>query len=138
MQQKTTWMLYLSFGISIIIQTNSCKKDYSLKEEWIFINETDSTISYFPSRNELNIPPNGTIIYNTNEDAGKDVAVEDLSSPINADIIYYGLTMCDTLKNSQEGPLNIKNYNTEKLGRNNFKHTYRYTKTMMLKADICK
>jgi hypothetical protein len=138
MQQKITWMLYLSFGISIIAQTYSCKKDHGLKEEWIYINETDSAISYFPSINYLNIPAKGTAVYKSNEESNKDVSVESLSPPIRAvSIIYYGTNSCDSI-NIGEGPRSVKNYQTEKLGTNNFRLTYRFTKAMLLKADSCK
>jgi hypothetical protein len=136
MQQKITWMLYLSFGISIITQTYSCKKDHGLKTEWIYINETDSAISYFPERTILNIPPRGSALYKSNIESDKDVSVESISPPMSADIIYFG-TKCDTIS-IQEGRNNIKNYQTEKLGTNNFKLTYRFTKAMLLKADSCK
>jgi hypothetical protein len=138
MQQKITWMLlYLSFGISIITQTYSCRKDHGLKTEWIYINETDSAISYFPSSNYLNIPAKGTTVYKSNIEASKDVSVGNISPEFNARIIYYGSNYCDSI-NIDEGPRNIKNYQTEKLGTNNFRLTYRFTKAMLLKADSCK
>lgn len=141
MQQKIIWMLFLIFGISIIANIIACKKDYALTVEWVYINETDSSISFFPPRINFNLNPNSSFSEIEITEADRNVDINTVGVPLNVDVIFYNNSLCDTLSGKAKtelGPANIENYEVEKKGENNFKCTYRFTSETMRQAKLCK
>ncbi len=68
---------------------------------------------------------------------------ESFVPPINATIVFYDNIKCDTFKiglnsNLYDGPLGMANYESKKLGTNNFEFTYRFTEEDYLNALDCK
>jgi hypothetical protein len=141
MQQKIIWMLFLIFGISIIVNISACRKDYALTIEWVYINETDSSISYFPPRIDFNLNPNSSFSEIEITEANQNIDINNVGVPLNVDVIFYNNRLCDTLNGKSKlelGPANIENYEVEKKGENNFKCTFRFTDETMKRAKICK
>jgi hypothetical protein len=140
------WMNYLLFGISpILLFGIGCirKVDYSLKAKWVYINETGYNITYYPNRSAFNVKPHDTTIYYQDDTGPKDISAEEYIPPLNAYIIFYDNIKCDTFKigpnsNSDDGPLGTANYESKKLGTNNFEFTYRFTEEDYLNAQDCK
>lgn len=141
MQQKTIWMLYLICGISLAFMLSNCRKDYALKVEWVYINETDSSITFSPPRVNINLIGKDTFVYTESTEAEKDVDIKNVGNPLNVDVIYFGSTKCDTLTGKTGkslGPASIDNYQVEKRKANDFKCTFRFTQEMLLNAKPCK
>jgi hypothetical protein len=141
MKQKIKWILFLIFGISIIANFSACRKDHALTVEWVYINETDSSISFFPPRINFNLNPNSSFSEIETTEANQNVEINDVGVPLNVDVIFYNNNLCDTLNGkskSELGPAYIENYTVEKKGDNNFKCTFRFTDEAMKRAKICK
>lgn len=146
MGRKITWMCFLIFGSSIIIffSTSCKKKDYQVKANWIYINETGHNITFRPdSWSNFNVKPYDTTFYFQNGDGGNDITEMSYVSPLNAEVIYYDNFKCDTLKqgikpNLGDGPLGMANYVSKKLGERYYEFTYRFTEKQYADAKTCK
>lgn len=141
MQQKIIGILFLIFGISIIAHISACKKDAALTVEWVYINETDSSISFFPPRSNFNLNPKSSYSETAITEADQNIDIHQVGLPLNVDVIFYNNSLCDTLngKSAAElGPANIDNYVVEKQGDNNFRCTFRFTNEIMRRAKPCK
>lgn len=142
MEQKITWMHYLVFGISsvIILVAHSCNKDsdYSVKAEWIYINETKHIITYLPENtwNEFNIPSQDTTIYYQNTDGPENVTAESYVPPINAEVVIIDSTKCDT--SLAESLKEITSYENRKIGERNYRFIFRFTDKNVSNAIDCK
>lgn len=147
MQQKKMWMHYMLIGISIFFLLGiGCfrRADYSYNAKWIYINETGHDITYYPAFwSNFNVKPYDTTEYFEDGNGSKDMGTESFVPPINATIVFYDNIKCDTFKiglnsNLYDGPLGTANYESKKLGTNNFEFTYRFTEEDYLNAQDCK
>lgn len=148
--QKTTWTHYLIIGllISLFGLSNSCKKtrDYAQDGEFNFVNQTNHYISYQKGFEKYNLAPQATVIINQVQDApGKNVDVNTYSNPFTKEysytepfVIKYNDNRCLTItRSSEHTPLDIKNYNAEKLGERKYKFTYTFTEADYNRAVTC-
>ena len=103
MKQKIKWMLFLIFGISIIANFSACRKDHALTVEWVYINETDSSISFFPPRINFNLNPNSSYSEIETTEADQNVEINDVGVPLNVDVIFYNNNLCDTFEPVAKG-----------------------------------
>jgi hypothetical protein len=147
MEQNKTLMHFLIFGISIIlIFFTGCKKEYWVRADWIYINETGHSITYSPEyyNNDFSIKPYDTIIYHEDGDGGNNLTEKDYVSPLhNAYKILFDNIKCDTLKGGSEpylgdGPTGTINYESRKLEENYYEFTYRFTEEQYTNAKECK
>ena len=146
MIRNKTSMLFLLFGISIILFVNNgcTKTDYQVKAKWIYINETGHNITYYPDYwSNFNVKPHDTTFYYQDSDGSKDIKVDDYVSPVNALVVYYDNIKCDTLNRGNkpdlgDGPLNMANYSSKKLDDRYYEFTYRFTEKDFLEAKDCK
>lgn len=141
MQRETIWTLHLICGISFAVMLSNCRRDSGLKVEWVYINETDSFITFSPPRVNINLIGKDTFVYIETTEAEKDVDIKNVGNPLNVDIVYFGSTKCDTLTGKTGkslGPASIDNYEVEKRKANDFKCTFRFTQEMLLNAKQCK
>ena len=135
---------YLICGISLmLVLLNSCKKDYVYSATWIYINETDSLISFQPVREEFTLAANGEYVYTESGEGEKEMDVKNFVPPHRPFIVYFGSSLCDTLfsgssANTGDGLLGIENYQAKKLENNSFQFTFRFTDSMLSKVQKCR
>jgi hypothetical protein len=100
---------------------------YGVKGTWIYINETNYSISYLPENfwSAFNVAPNDTTVYISLDGGPKDMKVENYVPPINALAVVFDGIKIDTLLSWKLMDINL--YEHEKLGRNNFRFTFRFT-----------
>jgi len=140
------WTRFLLFGISIIAIFSSCRKEYTMNSNWIYINETKYTISYHPDyyNSDFSLKPFDTVTYFVSGDGGKDITEKDYVSPLhNAYIIFFDNIRCDTLLLNDglyfgDGPTGTVNYESKKLGDGYYEFTYRFTEEDFNNAKECK
>ena len=138
------YLNYLICGISLLsLLITSCKDDHIFHSTWIYINETDSPISFEPNRSEFNIGAKDTIIFTESGEGEEDMTAFNFVPPNRPFVVYFGNSLCDTLisgssANKGEALLGIENYESREDGKNNFTFTFRFTKTMLGKAKRCR
>lgn len=146
MEQKRIYLIFLLFGISIAFFISSCNKqvDYSVRSKWIYINTTEHEISYkHVFWSEFDVGAYDTTIFEKEDLGSKNVSTENFSPPLNPSKIYYDNDRCDTLLyndtplRSGTSVLGIKNYESRKIGNNNFEFTYRFTDSDYDKSHLC-
>lgn len=143
---KNNWMLFLigfSFGISslsILLLTNGCNEgiDYSVKAKWIYINETDYSITFLPenSWSEFDISANDTTVYLQNSEGPKNVEAESYVPPINTQAVVIDGLRCDSTL--AENLRKISSYEQNKIGTRNFEFIFRFTQDNTSGAIECK
>lgn len=147
MRQKATLAMCLIIGGSILLLIiNSCtQKDYAVQSKWIYINTTEHKISYSDTSRwfKFNLQPFDTVVYESISEGPKNISEDEFVSPLHPHIIFYGKFLCDTLiagpgPREGEGPYGMNNYQTRKIGTNNFEFTFRFTNADVQKADTCK
>lgn len=141
MNKFTLLLIFSVFGVGMLASISACRKDYSLTVEWVYINETDSSISFFPPRMDFNLSPNSSFSEIETTEADKNIDINRVGVPLNVDVVFYNNRLCDTLNGKsmlELGPANIENYTVEKKGENHFKCTFRFTDEVMRRAKICK
>lgn len=142
-QQKTNCTLFLIFGL--IFSLGSCSKitDYSRRSTYEFINNTDYSITQELGFEKYNVAANSRISVSFDDlFYKKNASIEDYRPPFSGlgrslTLKFDGvkcLTMRDELINS---PSNIKSYQAEKLGDNNYKFTYTFTEADYNRAVAC-
>lgn len=140
MQQKINWMRFLIFGISLLFLF-SCKrtKDYSTKNKWIFVNETNRFITYSngPWGNNCNLKPNDSVIIEYSFLSEKNSKPVNSGSYLMPQIIYYDSILCDT-QELNIGPGYIQNYQIKTIKNNDFEYRFVFTKAIALRADTCR
>jgi hypothetical protein len=144
MQQKTMSIPFLLFGISVIlIIMNSCgkKNDYQVKAKYFFINETDANIYFQDNWSKFNLNSFETIVDSIDTEGSKDVTCYDFTSPLlgcDPCIIMYSDNKCDTFYYyDNRGPINIVNFECNKVSERNFEFRFRFTKELQNEANNC-
>lgn len=151
MQQKTTWMRYLTLGLitSLLTMFSSCDNNmyrYVRLAEYHFINETNYAITYPIGYEEFNIKPISTTIFRQSVNSGgKGVQVSDYISPLSSDLPTYKLVikfdnikcLTDVKADDVHSIRDIKNFIAEKIGKNSYKFTYTFTEADYNRATTC-
>lgn len=134
MVQKIRLMHYFLIGSSVgfTFFISGCKEDidYSVKSKWIYINETEHTITYEPSPiwDEFNIYPKDTVVYIQEDDGPKYVEAKDFTPPIKAKVLIDN-ELYDTILTKKIH--NISEYEYQKISERNFEFTFRYTERII-------
>ncbi len=129
MQQKITWMRYLTLGliISYVAVLPACKDHFfTIIAENHFINETNYSITFPVGYEKFNVLPKSTLaLTERGKGAGKvgirtaDFTSPLLSSPANLTIKFDQTKCLVGVKADDEHSIrNIKNFKTEKIGEN--------------------
>lgn len=145
MEQKTIWVRFSHFGTNLLVfmVILSCNKqiDYRVRANYIYINETDSSINYPTDWDEFNVSAKDTFIYETDFEGPESVEADDYEPPMIGCypcIIHYGVNLCDTLSKEEiNSPLNIDNYESKKLGNRYYEFTFRFTQQMLDSTKYC-
>ena len=141
MQQKMNWMNYLTTGISILLfAITSCKEqvDYAVKSKWIYINTTDSSISFFPERPNFNLGGQDTVEFETISEGDKETNPINLGPPFKPAVVFYGYNLCDTLSNQNKLLWDVSNYEIKTIGKNDFEYIFRFNDDLLKTAKRCR
>jgi len=138
----TTLIHYLIFGISslsILLLTNGCNEDidYSVKAKWVYINETDYSITYLPENtwSEFDVSANDTTVYFENSGGPKNVDAESYVPPINAQAVVIDGLICDSAL--AENLRKISSYEPNKIGTRNYEFIFRFSQDNASVATEC-
>lgn len=141
MQQKTTWLIFLIFGINTI----SCKQnsiiDYKTNLNLVFVNNTKYRINFSEKANVLNIEPLSKSSYSISTEGPKELSKNDFrTSPMqtlcNTCIVFYDNFKCDTLKGM--GIESINNYEFVRTKQGEYELKYTFNESDYLKSKLCK
>lgn len=135
------WMNYLTIGISVLlVLLLGCEKqvDYSVKAKWIYINSTDSSISYSPVRPNFNLDGQDTVEFETISEGHKETNPINLGPPLKPAVVFYGYNLCDTLSNQNKLLWDVSNYEIKKNGTNDFEYVYRFNDDVLKTAKKCR
>jgi hypothetical protein len=147
MQQKTTWMRYLTLGISVMIifALLQCKGevDYFVQGTYVYVNSTDSLIDVKSGVYNFKIKPNDSHKIEQGGEGSEDVSAQNYVPPMISAVVKYGNEKCDTLDSgfkvgAGEGITGISNYTSEKISKRHYKFTYTFTNLDYNKARPCK
>lgn len=144
MLQKTTWMHYLIFGISLLVlsSTNSCSdnedKDCLVISDFIYVNNTTHIIE----------TPIGIINQNSSiskRDEGKCPCNIDSSNFVppflgETEIIFDNikcLVYQSVSAGNGDGPVGIDNYSIIEISNNHYEFTYEFTEEEYEQAEDC-
>ncbi len=139
------------FGISIILFHNCKKVDYSLVYNYIYVNETDSILSfpeyYVDNITKIKILPKGEIRINEITDGTKNYEFNYSESTYfgNLKVIKYGDYYCDSIDLKMNcdttsyhyNPRCRRHYEVKKIKNNHFELTFRFTDRMLKRAKFC-
>lgn len=133
---------FLTFGFSLFILVfyNGCKEQdsFSVKSRWIYINLTDSSITYYPERAEFNLGSEDTIVFEEISEAVENTRPENLQPPLDPLVFFYGLNLCDTTSIDNPLTTSLENYEIKEIGVRDFEYTFRFTDEMLSRAKICR
>ncbi len=151
MQQKKTWMSYLIFGISILtINLSSCQHqiEYRLDTEFVFINESNSTITFTKKlsrgrRIEVSLEPQekDTTLYlasggfeNPNPNSCCQGLLHSVLDASDRGNIRVGF---DDKSCLIEAPTIISNYKSEIIDKRFFRYTFVFTDEVLANTLDC-
>ncbi len=158
MEHKITWMRYLVIGISLptIILLASCRKEYTVQVDFIYINETPYGVSYnyiaLDNSDTINLfkleaETQKIIVVGGDGGADKNPNIETCCEGYLDDLQGHGfaiLVIFDDLKcityEEGEGPTttNILNgYEKRVVAERHFEFTYRFTEEQFNDAELC-
>jgi hypothetical protein len=138
MKRKIMWMRFLLIGVISFLITN-CKSeiDYRVDANWIYINETNHSITYAPENtwNDFNVGPKDTTIFIQHGDGPKDISVESYVPIINALTVMIDGTKCNTELAVKLH--DISSYEAKKIDDRTYEFTFRYTEENTSDAVNC-
>lgn len=133
---------FLTFGFSLFILVfyNGCKEQdsFSVKSRWIYINLTDSSITYYPERAEFNLGSEDTIVFEEISEAVENTRPENLQPPLDPLVVLFGINLCDTISSSNPLTTSLNNYEIREVGVRDFEYTYKFTNDMLSRAKQCR
>jgi len=132
--------LVLIISLFFVVILTCCNKkeiDYNVRSRWIYINETNHSISYKPDDccNEFNISAFDTIIYNMSGDGPEEVTESYYYPPLNVHAVVIDSVKCDSTL-----ALEIKetsSYISNKIGKRYYEFIFRFTDQNTSSAVDC-
>lgn len=121
----------------------SCaKREFVQDAEFHFINKTNFHITYNFGLDKYNLNPNETKVFKEEQGARRNSDATTYYTPFkvttfDVTIKFDGSKCLIISPNGSFGPLNIKNYNAEKLGSRTYKFTYTFTEADYNRATTC-
>ena len=120
-----------------MILLSSCKKEYSLKQDLKYINETNHTISLYRLSDSLFLKPLDTgFVYGKVSYHERKVPITEFNLPSTIVLLKYDDLKCDSL-DSYEGVRRSNNYEYEDLGNQHYQYLYRFTEADYERAVDC-
>jgi len=130
----------LTVGISLVLAigfTNCQEVDYRVRAKWIYVNETNSVITFRPPGvwSQFDIAANSSTVFEQDSDGPKDVTIDSYVPPLGAEFVVFDGTKC--LLVSETGAYLTSNYASRKIEDRYYEFTFTFTQNHFNLATPC-